>query len=109
MAAEMNKARGFFNLYHHNFVRVAVGIPLVRVADPAFNSRGTIALMRESAAKKAVLTVFPELGLSAYSCEDLFQQQALLDGSLEALGKIVDASREIPGIAIVCLPLVVAF
>ena len=107
MTADLNKPRGFFNLYTHNFVRVAVAIPNVRVADPAFNARETIALMREAAAHKAVLTVFPELGLSAYSCEDLFHQQALLDASLEALNKVVDASREIPGVTIVGLPLVV--
>jgi len=107
MTADMNKGRGFFNLYSHNFVRVAVAIPKVLVADPAHNARETIALMRQAAARKAVLTVFPELGLSAYSCEDLFQQQALLDASLEALKQVVDASREIPGVAVVGLPLAV--
>ena len=107
MAAEMTEARGFFNLYTHNFVRVAVAIPRVLVADPAFNARETIALMRHAVARKAILVVFPELGLSAYSCEDLFHQQALLDASLDALGAIVDASREIQAIAIVGLPLVV--
>jgi NAD+ synthase (glutamine-hydrolysing) len=107
MAPEMTEARGFFNLYTHNFVRVAVAIPRVQVADPAFNARETIALVREAAARKAVLVVFPELGLSAYSCEDLFHQQALLDASLDALRAIVDASREVNCIAVVGLPLVV--
>jgi NAD+ synthase (glutamine-hydrolysing) len=96
----------FFNLYRHNFVRVAVGIPEVRVADPAFNAAQTIALIEQAAGRKALLAVFPELGLSAYSCDDLFQQQALLDASREALGKILDASREFPVVAIVGLPLV---
>ena len=32
----MEKA-DFFNLYNHGLIRVAVGIPEVRVADPAFN------------------------------------------------------------------------
>jgi hypothetical protein len=36
----------FFNLYNHGFVRVAVGIPMVRVAEPEFNARETIALMK---------------------------------------------------------------
>jgi NAD+ synthase (glutamine-hydrolysing) len=27
----------FFNLYNHDFARVAVAVPAVRVADPAFN------------------------------------------------------------------------
>jgi NAD+ synthase (glutamine-hydrolysing) len=96
--------KGFFNLYRHNFVRVAVAIPEVRVADPAFNADQTIALMRQAAERKAVLAVFPELGLSAYSCEDLFHQQALLDQSRDALAKVLEASREIPLIAVVGLP-----
>ena len=60
----------FFNLYRHNFVRVAVAIPEVRVADPAFNARQVVELLEESAKRRAALAVFPELGLTAYSCED---------------------------------------
>ena len=39
----------FFNLYRHNFIRVAIAVPEVRVADPAFNTDQTIALMRQVA------------------------------------------------------------
>ena len=85
----------FFNLYSHNFVRAAVAIPEVRVADPTFNAAQTIALMRQAAQQHAVLSVFPELGLSAYSCEDLFHQQALLDASKAALEQVLAASREL--------------
>ena len=60
-------------------------VPEVQVADPGFNAAKTVALMEQAAAERAILVLFPELGLSAYSCEDLFHQQALLDGSLEAL------------------------
>jgi NAD+ synthase (glutamine-hydrolysing) len=101
----MNDRHGFFNLYSHNFVRVAVAIPQVLVADPAFNAKQTIALMREAAERKALLVVFPELGLSAYSCEDLFHQQALLDASRDALSKVAEASLDIPVIAVVGVPL----
>lgn len=97
----------FFNIYTHGFVRVAIGIPTVRVADPEYNARETIALMGQAAERKAVLVVFPELGLSAYSGEDLFQQQALLDACTEQLGSVLRASQDTPVIAIVGLPLVV--
>ena len=53
---------------------------------PRYNAEQTIALLREAAAQRAVLVLFPELGLSAYSCEDLFHQRALLDACQEALG-----------------------
>jgi len=95
----------FFNLYRHNFIRAAIAVPAVRVADPAYNAEQTIALMRQAAERSALLAVFPELGLSAYSCEDLFQQQALLKGCREALGKVLAASRGLPVTTVVGLPL----
>jgi NAD+ synthase (glutamine-hydrolysing) len=97
----------FFNLYRHNFARVAVCIPEVRVADPAFNAARTIELLRQAVDRKAVIALFPELGLSAYSCEDLFHQQALLDATSRALEEVVAASRELPVLAIVGAPLAI--
>ena len=101
----MGKDGSFFNLYNHAFVRVAVAIPEVRVADPAYNARQTIALMEQAAERNVLHVLFPELGLSAYSCEDLFHQQALLDGCGEGLAEILGASKKIPVIAVVGLPL----
>ena len=95
----------FFNLYRHGFIRTALGIPEVRVADPAFNADRTVALVEQAEADKALLVAFPELGLTAYSCEDLFHQQALLDGAEEALGTVLQALRETHLIAVVGLPL----
>jgi len=103
----MTDHASFFNLYRHNFVRIGVAVPSARVADPEFNAEQTISLMKQAEERKALLVVFPELGLSAYSCEDLFQQQALLDGSREALGRIIEASRDLSLLSIVGLPLVV--
>ena len=101
----MRQGDNFFNLYNHDFVRVAVGVPAVRVADPAFNAEQTIVLMREAAGRKALLALFPELGLSAYSCDDLFHQRALLDGCRAGLAKIVAASITLPLITVVGVPL----
>jgi NAD+ synthase (glutamine-hydrolysing) len=95
----------FFNFLSHDFIRVAVATPELRVADPAFNCEQTIALMNEAAQKKATLVLFPELGLTAYSCEDLFHQRALLDSAVEALHRVVEASARLPVVAVVGLPL----
>lgn len=99
----MNKS--FFNLYNHNFIRAAVAIPEVRVADPVFNSEHTIGMIREAHERRALMVAFPELGLSAYSCDDLFHQQSLLDGCIEGLGRIISETRDIPIISIVGMPL----
>ncbi len=95
----------FDNLYSHDFARIAVGMPQCRVADPAYNAEQTIALLAEAAAAGAVLVAFPELGLSAYSCDDLFHQRALLDGCEAALAAVVKASEAVPTLAIVGMPL----
>ena len=95
----------FFNLYNHGFIRVAVGVPEARVADPSFNAARTIELMEKAERQRAVLVLFPELGLSAYSCEDLFHQQALLDASREALRSILEVSEAVNVTAVVGMPL----
>src|SRR5690606_16529922 len=104
-AADTMTTTNFFNLYSHHFVRVAVAIPEVKVADPAFNAAQSVDLIREAAAAGAVLVTLPELGLSAYSCEDLFHQQALLDAVHDALGQVVRETAQLTVVAVVGAPL----
>jgi NAD+ synthase (glutamine-hydrolysing) len=95
----------FFDLHQHGFVRVAVAVPRCRVADPAFNGGETVKMLREAADRGASLVAFPELGLSAYTCDDLFHQRALQDGCEAALAQVVAASTDCAAIAVVGLPL----
>jgi NAD+ synthase (glutamine-hydrolysing) len=95
----------FFNLYHHGFIRVAVCIPEVKVADTVFNAGETIRLAREAAERKAVFALFPELGLSAYSNDDLFQQEALLQGTLRAIERIARETETLNLILVLGAPL----
>ena len=99
------KGGEFFNLYNHGFVRAAVGIPEVRVADPGFNAAKTIELMEKAEREKTILMLLPELGLTAYSCEDLFHQQALLAGARDALRSVLKASEKLNIVAAVGMPL----
>ncbi|QBQ53141.1 NAD(+) synthase [Nitrosococcus wardiae] len=101
----MSRKNTFFNLYYHNFIRAAVAVPKLQVADPAFNAKETQTLLQQAAEHKCLLSLFPELGLSAYSCDDLFQQQVLLDECQQALGQILKHSQKLPIIGIVGLPL----
>ncbi|HEU0166520.1 MAG TPA: NAD(+) synthase [Chloroflexota bacterium] len=95
----------FESIYSHGFLRVAVCLPEVRVATPRFNTERTIALARRASNQHAALALFPELGLSAYTNEDLFHQDALIDASLEGLREVVEASRELTPLLLVGLPL----
>ncbi|RZL41348.1 MAG: NAD(+) synthase, partial [Variovorax sp.] len=94
----------FDNPYSHGFARLAVAVPRNRVADPAFNGRETLRLYREAAADGVALVAFPELGISAYTCDDLFHQTALLEGCETALADLIAASRELPTVAVIGLP-----
>jgi NAD+ synthase (glutamine-hydrolysing) len=105
MKMKMGNKNTFFNLYNHNFIRAAVAVPDLRVADPAFNAKETIALLQQAAEHKSLMIAFPELGLSAYTCDDLFQQQALLDECQQALREILKSSQRLPIIGVVGLPL----
>src|SRR5260370_316441 len=95
----------FFNLYAHDFARVAIAMPPCQIADPEFNAKETLTLAKQAHEKGAVLVAFPELGLAAYTCDDLFHQRALLDGCEAALASIVEASTQLPITMIVGLPL----
>jgi NAD+ synthase (glutamine-hydrolysing) len=89
----------------HGFVRVAAAVPSVRVADPAFNAQRTLALAAQAAQEGASLVAFPELGLSAYTSEDLFHQEALLAAVHQALAEIVAQSASLAPLIIVGAPL----
>ncbi len=95
----------FYSIYSHGFARAAVCVPALRVADPAFNAERTIALARRASDAQAALALFPELGISAYSNDDLFHQDALLDATLAALGRVVDASADLNPLLLVGAPL----
>jgi NAD+ synthase (glutamine-hydrolysing) len=95
----------FDSIYRHGFVRVAVGVPETRVADPLFNLEHTLALARRADERRAALVLFPELGLSAYSLDDLHQQDALLDTVEAAIAEAVAASRKLAPVLVVGAPL----
>jgi NAD+ synthase (glutamine-hydrolysing) len=97
--------RPFQSIYTHKFVRASVCVPHVRVADPHFNVERTIGLARRASELKAAVTLFPELGISAYSNEDLFHQDTLLDAVEGAIAQLIEESRSLSPVIIVGAPL----
>jgi len=89
----------------HGFTRLAVCVPPVRVADPVSNLAATLELARQAEAEGAALALFPELGLSAYSLEDLFHQDAVLDAVEEAILRLRRASVDLGPLLVVGAPL----
>ncbi len=91
----------FASPYAHGFVRAAVCIPFVRVADPAYNAARTLGLARRASDARAAVALFPEMGVSAYSNDDLFQQDALLTATGAALARIVAESHDLTPVLLV--------
>ncbi|HEV8543994.1 MAG TPA: nitrilase-related carbon-nitrogen hydrolase, partial [Verrucomicrobiae bacterium] len=95
----------FESIYSHGFIRVAVCIPNVRVAEPRFNTENILKMAAQADAAAAAVALFPELCVSAYSNEDLFHQDALLEAVKQAVSKIVAASSKFRSVLIIGAPL----
>ena len=95
----------FHSIYSHGFIRAAVCIPHVRVADPHQNCECILRVAKRASESNSTVALFPELGMSAYSNEDLFHQDALLDASVNGISKVVEGSRDLCPILIVGAPL----
>ena len=95
----------FESIYAHGFIRAAVCVPFLRVADPEYNTERTLALARAASARHAAVALFPEMGISAYSNDDLFHQDALLDAVRASLGRILRESESLSPTLLVGAPL----
>lgn len=88
----------------NGFIKVAAGIPAVRVADCAFNISQIENMMATAEGKGAEIICLPELSVTAYTCQDLFQQQLLLDQAENSLLKLMEFSRNLNITALVGVP-----
>ena len=95
----------FGSIYRHGYVRVAAAVPQVRIGDPAFNAERSLTLARQANEQGAALIVFPELGLTAYTSDDLFHQDALLEATLDAIEHVRHASEKLTPVIVVGAPL----
>lgn len=87
------------------FIKVAAVTPQVRVADVAYHVQQIKEAMEQSAKAGVMITVFPELCLTGYSCHDLFYQRTLLQQAKSGLLSLAKKTETLPGIYFVGLPL----
>lgn len=89
----------------YDFIRIACAVSKVSVADPESNCTAIIEKMRKAAEKGADIAVFPELCVTGYTCQDLFQQSSLINRAVSALKAICAENKALGGIAAVGVPL----
>ena len=90
---------------YNGFIKVATASPALKVADCTWNAAEIIKEYNKAKEMGVKLLVFPELSVSSYSCGDLFRQRVLLDGSLNALGEIKNATKGSDTLVFVGFPL----
>lgn len=95
------------SLNAHGFVRVAACSPELRLGDVAFNVQETIQAARSLSRQGAQVIVFPELGLTGYSCGDLFMNAGFRQQAVTGLQTLVRELAKVPALVIVGMPLAV--
>ena len=89
----------------HGFVSVACATPFMHLADCIENARESFELMRKADASGAKVLVLPELGLTGYTCGDLFYQDTLLQAALDGLSTVLEATKSLNIVTMLGLPI----
>jgi NAD+ synthase (glutamine-hydrolysing) len=95
-------------MFEHGFLRTAAAVPFLQLADCSFNGERTISLLDDAEQMGVGVVIFPEMGLTGYTCNDLFFQRTLQKGAIQALERVTEATAmRYNGIAVVGLPIVI--
>ncbi len=86
-------------------MRVGAAVPRVSPADCDANAASIIELCYRLASEGVRLAAFPELAITGYTCGDLLLQDALLEGSRNALEHIAVETARLPLVAVVGVPM----
>mgnify|MGYP003298180931 CR=1 FL=1 len=85
-------------------IKIALAVPLVRVADVDFNVLRIENLIQEATDAEARIVVFPELSITGATCGDLFLHHLLVEKAHEGLKKLVNSTKSLDIVAVVGLP-----
>ena len=87
------------------FLRVGAACPPVRVADPERNAEVTLEFLARARARGVQVLVLPELGLTGYTCGDLFfSLSTLVAGAERALERVLGETAASSMVAVMGLP-----
>ena len=75
------------------FLKVGVASVDVEVANPIHNKEKVMEVIKKADKNGVKLLVFPELVLTAYTCNDLFLQKTLLDEAKNQLFAILEETK----------------
>ena len=88
----------------YGLIKVAAAVPAVRVADIEYNVLEMEKLITLADSQGVEIVCFPELGITGYSCQDLFKSQMLLSKAEEGLMMLMEFTRKLDIICVVGMP-----
>ena len=86
------------------YVRVAAAVPEIKVANVEFNVKEIVSEIKKLSKEGVQVVVFPELSITGYTCVDLFNQDFLVEKSIEGLEIIVKDTAKLDIVSIVGMP-----
>lgn len=90
---------------NYGYVRVSAAMPVVKVSDCQVNADNIIRMAKELSEKeKPSVIAFPELGVTGYTCGDLFGNSKLILESENAVRKILDGTVSVDSILVFGVP-----
>ena len=90
-----------------DFTRIATISPSLRVGDCAYNVSRMRPLLTKARQAGAHVVLFPELGITGYSCGDLFRQPALLQAAQSEVSGFLAFAADWDGIVVFGCPVAV--
>lgn len=74
------------------FFKISSCVPVVRIGDVNFNVDQIIDTVSQALLKETDCMVFPELGVTGYTCGDLFQQELLMKEAEKGVERILKSN-----------------
>ncbi|KFZ26138.1 MAG: Glutamine-dependent NAD(+) synthetase [Candidatus Izimaplasma bacterium HR2] len=88
-------------MYKNGFLKVASVTPKLKVGNPTYNIKEMINILKDV---DSSITVFPELGVTAYTCNDLFFQESMLRDVVDEIEYLLN-NNPYKGIVVIGAPL----
>jgi len=88
-------------MYKNGFLKVASVTPKLKVGNPRYNMKEIIRILKDV---NSSITVFPELGVTAYTCNDLFFQESMLSDVVDEIDFLLK-NNPYKGIVVIGAPL----
>ncbi|HET9572018.1 MAG TPA: NAD(+) synthase [Bacteroidales bacterium] len=88
----------------YGFVRVGAAVPLLKVGDCTYNVEQTEQLMQLASEQCVQMLCFPEMGITGYTCGDLFHQKILVEQAENALQNLLERTSGLSLLTLVGMP-----